>query len=243
MSRLKWHLDRSFDCGLDRGVLFETPEPGISWSGLTSVQETPSDESTSQRYLLGNKRIDKKRPIDFGLSVAAYTYPDILDGKIKEYAGFCYRVQKSGRDQIHLVYNTTFNPDESVYSTLTSDTEAINFSWEVTTRPRKIKGYAPSSHLIIDIADEIGDLLREEVFNLLYGTDDTDPQLPDPNDLVDLFDASQYGKTFLVIDHGDGLWTAIGPSDMIEMTSATSFEIDSPTAIFGGEYWYTVESF
>jgi len=213
------------------------------WNGLVSAQENRTNSGTKPLYQEGEKRFDRAYLDDFGLTLETYTYPEILDLEVKEYAGLSYRTSHGDRDRIHLVYNVTFTPDDFKHSSLTGDAEAETFTWVVDARPIELDGYAPSSHLIIEISNEIPSILVDYIIETLYGTDESDPRLPTPKELIEIFKEAQFGSTLLIIDHNNGLWTAIGPDEVVKMVGPTQFIIDAPTAIMRGPDWYTVSSY
>lgn len=67
----------------------------------------------------------------------------------------------------------------------------------------------------------------------------SDARMPTAAEMVELFVRN---ATFIVIDHGDGSWTATGDSDIVYMTDETSFEINWPLAIFSATDTYSIRS-
>ena len=66
---------------------------------------------------------------------------------------------------------------------------------------------------------------------------------PYPDELIPLFQEAENAHTLLVIDHGDGSWTAIGSDDVVALGSnPTEFTIASPSAIFLDSESYTLST-
>lgn len=164
MTTLTWDEtgERTYETGVDRGVLFQIDEAGeyvdgVAWNGLTTVTESPSGAEYSPQYadnILYLNLISVER---FGCTIEAFTYPPEFeqnDGSASPTSGvtigqqnrkpfgFCYRTLK-GNDtegnehgyKLHLVYGATASPSEKAYATVNDSPEAITFSWEVTTIP------------------------------------------------------------------------------------------------------------
>ncbi len=79
----------------------------------------------------------------------------------------------------------------------------------------------------------------QAIEDLLYGSASTAPRLPDPQEILDLFEE---GAILKIIDHGDGTWTAIGPDDVVYMTDPDTFEINWPSVVYLDEDTYQVSS-
>ena len=79
--------------------------------------------------------------------------------------------------------------------------------------------------------------------NSLYGSLSEQPKLLYPKDIVAIaLELASSTPILIIISDGDGLWTAIGPDKIITMTSDTSFEIDSSSAVFINSDSYTLSS-
>ena len=102
--------------------------------------------------------------------------------------------------KLHLVYGATVSPSQRAYATINDSPEAITFSWEFTTTPVEIPStvgdFKPTAIITIDTTELTGgkdNPALVELEELLYGTDAgdgvtaTDPSLPDPEDVYDLF--------------------------------------------------------
>ena len=66
--------------------------------------------------------------------------------------------------------------------------------------------------------------------DLLYGTPTTNPSLPSISDIAEIFG---YLGALIIVDHGDGSWSAIDESDTyITMIDDTTFQIDDADATY-----------
>jgi len=218
MALLVWDKvgERFYETGVDKGVLYVQDTTGaygkgVAWSGLSSVQESPSGAESTAIYADNIKYLDLISKEDFGATIEAYTYPEefeICDGSASPVSGltigqqsrrafgFCYRT-KIGNDvanddygyKIHIVYNCKAAPSSKSYQTINDSPEAITFSWEINTTPVNITGYKPTSYLTIDSTkftteDQKAKLTALE--NKLYGTAESDAELPTPDEVVAL---------------------------------------------------------
>lgn len=180
---------------------------GVAWNGLTAVTESPSGAEETPLYADDIKYLSLRSAEEFGATVEAYTYPDEFaecDGSAsiatgvtigqqpRKLFGLCYRTVL-GNDteldehgyKLHLIYGATASPSEKAYQTINDSPEAITFSWELTTTPVSVTGFKPTASLTIDstkVAAEKMTLLE----NALYGTENADPYLPLPDEIVTL---------------------------------------------------------
>lgn len=262
MTRLSWSTagQRFYEAGVDQGVLYLEGQPGVSWLGLTSVDENPSGGEPKSYYIDGVKYLNVSSTEEYGATINAYTYPDqfsecdgtsrvrnglYLTQQRRKSFGFSYRT-KVGNDlsgvdkgyKIHIVYNALASPSQKTNKTIGDSPEPTEFSWEVTTKPPAISGYRRTSHVVID-SREADPLTISAVEDILYGTESTLPRLPSFDELIHVFDSI---TTMTVVDHGDGSFTVTAPDSAIKMLDETLFEITWPTAIFIDENSYTISS-
>jgi len=248
MATLVWDKtgERIYQTGVDRGVLYLHDGTTVAWNGLTSVEDTDVSTLTSY-YLDGVKYLDSLAPGDFTGKLKAFTYPEEFDqvnGIANVSPGLAYYDQPAksfdlsyrtriGNDldgvehgyKIHLLYNLIANPDTYVFASLTAGSnQPIEFSWALTGTPPKLEKFRPTVHISIDSIDTPPDLLQS-LEDILYGTADSDPHLPTIDEIAELFG---YLGSLIIVDHGDGTWSAIDESDTyITMTDPTTFRIDN----------------
>lgn len=197
---------RRFEGGCDRGVLYLQDDTVVPWNGLTSVSDDSTDTTIEEYFLDGVKYLNRRIVGDYAGTLKALTYPDEFieyDG-ILEYDqgifvtgqpvgktfGLSYRTKigndTSGNDygyKLHILYNLTAKPDTRTYATETSSVSAQEFSWTLAGVVVPVLGFRPMVHLIIDSTKVIDGAMG--VFEgMLYGTDISDPFLPQAADLV-----------------------------------------------------------
>lgn len=164
MTKITWDNtgERTYETGVDHGVLYERDEAGeystgVAWNGLTTVTESPAGAEATPTYADNIKYLNLVSVETFGATIEAYTYPpefEKYDGnatptpgvsigqQTRKPFGFCYRTRK-GNDveatdfgyKLHMVYGALAAPSEKAYATISDSPEAITFSWEVTTNP------------------------------------------------------------------------------------------------------------
>ena len=257
MNRLKWGEDtkRSYEFGVDRGVLYPDNDAGVVWNGLVSMVEAPSESEEVQCYLDGIKYYDRRSLGSFSATLEAFTYPDefsIHDGLVsnmitrqqRKSFGLCYRTKignaadSNAGYKIHLVYNALASPTERAYSSIGESEEASLFSWGISTNPVLIPGASVSSHLIVDTTTAY-DSTVTALEDILYGTEEIAPTLPSPNAVLDLFESN---SILTVTDNGDGTFTVTGPDEAIQMLDPTTFQISWESAVMIDETSYRISS-
>lgn len=214
MAVLVWDAtgERKFELGVDHGVLYPqkadgTYDNGVVWNGLTSVTNSPEGAEPTDLWADNIKYATLRSAETFGATIEAYTYPAefaACDGsatlatgvyigqQARKAFGFSYRT-KVGSDvdpegskyKIHIIYNATASPSERAYETVNDSPEAITMSWEIKTTPVNVTGHKPTSEVVID-CDALASGKLELIEAKLYGTQNTEPQLPSPDELLTL---------------------------------------------------------
>lgn len=210
MTQLTWNAvgERTFETGVDRGVLYVKGMEGVAWNGLISVSESSSGGEITPYHIDGIKYLDHVANEEFEATIEAYTYPEEFaqcDGTVpvgnglfatkqrKKSFGLSYRT-KVGNDvysvdhayKIHLVYGATASPSELVSNTISDEIEPLNFTWDIVTKPPDFTGYKPTSHFVIDSRETPSELLKD-IERILYGSDDSAPRLPSAMELLFIF--------------------------------------------------------
>lgn len=199
MTQLTWQDlgDRKFEVGLDRGVLFLEDGSGIPWNGLVSVSEKTSI-TVKPLYFDGQKFNDNVVLGDYAATLSAFTYPDefleyegildagngisIYDQPLKRF-GLSYRT-KLGNDvdgidagyKIHVIYNLIAIPSAQDFNTISDDTSATLFTWDISAVPVDVAGYAPTAHFVLDTTLSPAGLISSAE-GWLYGSSSVDSQL------------------------------------------------------------------
>lgn len=211
MSKLVWDKtgERFYETGVKNGVLYPqgpggTYPKGVAWNGLISVTESPSGAEATPLYADDIKYLNLMSAEEFGGTIEAYTYPDEFaqcDGSAEIAPGVMIGQQKRkvfglsyktalGNDvdftdygyKLHLIYGALAAPSEKGYSTINDSPEAITFSWEITTTPVSVTGFKPTASITID-STKVNATKLEALENILYGTENTDPYLPLPDEI------------------------------------------------------------
>jgi hypothetical protein len=198
------------------------------------------------------KYLETVAPGDFSGRLRAVTYPDEFDsvnGVGSPAPGLSYHDQpvksfslsyrtRVGNDvdgldhgyKIHLLYNLVAMPENMVFATVADPSMPIEFAWTLNGVPPTIRrSFRPTVHISID-STEVDPETLAAIENVLYGTDTTAPRLPGIDELTDLF---QSLGVLIIVDNGDGTWTAIDVgNDYITMLDPSTFQIDHADAIF-----------
>lgn len=230
--RLKWgELPPIYDRGVDRGVLYldDTAHP---WNGLVTVEERDSGEIDTEHYFDGNRIHISQQTGDFEATISAYTYPEAFaeyngysDRETYKRFGFSYRTEYGESHKIHLVYNVLVRDDNRTWVTDSDSPQPSMFSWDIYGSAIPVPGASPSSRLMLEAPRDETVLTKLE--DILYGTETTEPRLPDPAEIVDLYEAATILK---ITYNGDGTYTASGPDNMVQLLADGRFVIDSPSA-------------
>lgn len=206
--------EKKYESGVSKGVLYkkndENPAKwvGVAWNGLTSITESPDGAEKTDLYADNIKYASMRSAETFGGTIEAYTYPvefESCDGsaslgsgitigqQARDAFGLCYRTEQ-GDDtnpnagyKLHLVYNCTCSPSEKAYETINDSPDAITFSWEFDSTPVSVTGHKATSLLVIDSLAFNTEPLKAkltEIENMLYGTENTEPYLPSPDEIA-----------------------------------------------------------
>lgn len=261
MTALVWDQagEREYQSGISHGVLYLHDGTVAVWNGLTGVEES-TDSELKSFHLDGVKYLENLIPGDFQGKLTAFTYPDEFDsvtGIASLNPGFAYYDQPSksfnlsyrtkvGDDldpdrayKIHILYNVVANPDTRAFKTLEDKAEAIEFSWTLTGTPPKLEGLRPTIHISIDSEETPPDVLKI-LEDKLYGTDMSNASLPSIDEIAQYFG---YLGALIIVDHGDGTWSAIDESDtFVSMLDETTFQIDNAEATYLDVNTYEISS-
>lgn len=234
-------------------------QAGVPWVGLSSVDETPSGGEAKAYYIDGVKYLNVSSAEEFEATINAFTYPPefaqcdgtaqvrtglFLTHQRKKQFGFSYRTGVGNETKgeygykIHLVYNALAAPTQKTFSTNSNSTEPTTFGWSITTRPPAMAGYKRTAHIIIDSRDT-DVVVMNAVEAVLYGDELNSPRLPSLTELSDLYDEL---FDLVVVDNGDGTYTATGPSSVIQVINDEVWQITSPAAVNIDDTTFTLTS-
>lgn len=211
MTTLTWNKvgERTYESGVDRGVLFVPGQPAVVWNGLISVAETPYARETKAYYMDGIKYLDYHVVGEFSGKLKAFTFPDevnVLVGNMEYVPGVFFHDQPpkpfglsyrtgvgndlEGSDygyKIHLLYNVMAEPSDVQHDSFAQIVTPNNFEWTLTTTPPNVYEMKPTSHISIH-SSSVDPLVLQAIEDLIYGTASSAPQLPTFSDLVTLID-------------------------------------------------------
>lgn len=236
MSRLTWGATgkRYYETGVDRGVLYIGGQPGVPWTGLTSVSESPTGGEARPYYLDGVKYLNLSSGEEFEATIDAFSSPpefgpcdgtaSIQNGLFvtqqpRKSFGLSYRTM-IGNDvdgsehayKIHLVYNAIAAPSDRTNNAIGESAEPMSLSWSITTLPPILTGFKPTAHFVIDSRSTPTEVLLE-VEDILYGSGVADSSLPSAQELVDIFNRPYNDPQFTTLPVDSG-----SPSDVYSDT-------------------------
>jgi hypothetical protein len=209
MARLHWHQvgEKTYEAGVDRGVLYIDSDVGIPWNGLVSVNEQMSDAQITEFYYDGVKYLNTVSNAEYKASIMALSYPpqfDLCQGYVSPYPGLIltnqYRTPFGlsyrtliGSDilglgdayKIHLVYNATATPSSLGHTSVGDVVVPSQMQWDVSAVPPMNQGRTPTAHLVIDSRDISASTLAD-LEGLLYGNSEQDSSLPEQSVLAEL---------------------------------------------------------
>ena len=213
VTRLSWGAvgERYFETGVDRGALYVDGAEGVPWNGLVSVSESPTGGETTPFYLDGVKINRRFSSEEFEATLEAYTYPDefgVCDGtqavanglfatqQRRKSFGLSYR-SRVGNDidgsdhgyKIHLVYKASAAPSPRNNATMGDTVQPFNFSWKITARPPKVRGFRRTAHFVIDSRETPKSVLAK-IEDVLYGTETEPARLPSVPELIYIFESA-----------------------------------------------------
>lgn len=256
MAEITWDQtgERYFETGVDRGVLYSPRHPvtigdttypkGFAWNGLVSVDIKQENKTVNPIYYDGVKTLDLINPGEFSATLKAFTYPDefigydgflefeegiSVDSQNRDTFSLSYRT-KVGSDvdtelgyKIHVIYNITAVADDTSTKTTDSNISPILFSWDINSVPI-FTGRRPASHIVIDSTKIDGDIFAQ-IESVLYGSELNDARLPSIAELLSY-------NGIIIVNQGNGEWTAYGPDEMVYLSDPDTFEIDSDKAVY-----------
>lgn len=205
MAKLVWDKpeDRTYEAGLDRGVLQVENEEVVSWDGLVSVTDDFKGGDLTPLYQDGFRAYNFFARKEFAANITSLGYPDVfsqcegvtgelglfIDQQPPKTFNFSYRTgirfDTSNRVEykLHLVYNCSVLPNSKTYKTISRDSELLEYSWDVETVPVwDISEASPSSHFFIS-SIQAPPLALSKIEDILYGTETTDPRFLAPSEI------------------------------------------------------------
>lgn len=235
--RLEWGSGPPmYDRGVDQGVLY-LGGTGVPWNGLVSVEEKEVG-SLADHYFDGARVHISQEIGDFEAAVSAYTYPEAFneyngfsERELYPRFGFSYRTQHGDHGyKIHLVYKVLVQDTDRSWRSLRDGVDLSLFNWDILAAGERVEGSSPSGHLVIESPRDPSVL--SEIEDILYGTDVTEPRMPDPAEVIELYESvTMMRVTYL----GSGRYEVSGPDDMVQLNGDGSFTLNAPTVYQKGD--------
>lgn len=240
--------DRTYETGLDRGVLYLQDGSAVPWNGLTEVNEKNTGESVPVYY--DGRKINNLVSLgDFEASLKAVTYPDEFVelegmGRLRngawlgeqrpELFNLSYRTRignalsDDAGYKIHIIYNAVASPSDKTRASTSENPNLSQFEWLIQTIPEDLDGFRPTSHFVIDSRD-FDPWLLEDIEKKLYGGPFVEPSLPPLPELVEYI----YGwYRWKVTDLGDGTYKLESGRGDALVFSGTNLEIFQALGIY-----------
>lgn len=188
---------------------------GYAWNGITSISEDPDGADAQELWADNIKYAVLRGAENHKGSIKAYTYPDefmecdgtkaIIAGvyvgqQTRKSFGVSYITSVGSdtetdlpREKLHLVYGMTVSPSSREYQTINDNPDAIEFSWDYETIPQEFgdASMKPSAIITIDSSlfaeGSAAMTAYKSLLDKLYGTADTEPELPSASDVIAMF--------------------------------------------------------
>lgn len=229
---------------------------GVPWNGLTGVTESPEGAEATDLWADNIKYASMRSAETFGGTIEAYTFPEEFsecDGSYTVVSGvyvgqqkrtpfgFTYRTEvgndvSSDTDtsyKLHIIFNATASPSQRAYETINDSPNAITLSWEFQTTPVNVSGLKPTSLITIDTTklSGDGDLAKLALLeDTLYGTANTEPSLPTPDEIMAIFGGSAAAVTLTALSISSATLTPTFNSATTVYTTTVSSSSSTITA-------------
>ena len=217
MSKLVWDqtTEKLYETGIEQVALYKQVAgaypKGVAWNGITALNLSPSGAEPTPLYANNRKYITLMSVEELGGTIEAYTYPEEweeCDGSAEAAPGVYIGQQARatfglvgktliGNDtdgtthgyKLHLIYGCLASPAEESHATVNDSPEAVTFSWEFSTTPVEVAGYAATSYLCID-STKVDAAKLAELEAKLYGSESEEAQLPLPGEVLSMLKES-----------------------------------------------------
>lgn len=262
------NTEKTYETGVDRGVLYLTDGTAVPWNGITSVVEDLSSKTRSPYYLDGVKYLDTQQVGEYNGTLNAYTYPDevyrleglteitqgyFVENQRRETFSLSYRTKigngvnetGNGHYKLHLLYNLNAVPSNKTFNSTTNIGTPSTFAWDLTGIPVAVPYGTPTNHIILD-SRKIDSLTLGYIEAWLYyggttpsGASYAFPFIPSPEDLYTFINGSLQ-PSLTITDNGNGSFTAEGQA--VVMVDSTTYTIESNTVTAIDANSYTISS-
>lgn len=215
MAKIEWDKtgERKYQLGVSNVALYKQDKgaypKGVAWNGITAIKESPDGADATDLWADNIKYGSIRAGEKYNFTPEAYFYPPEFgecDGSAEVAPGVTISQQKRkpfgltwqtliGSDEddelgftLHLVWGATASPSERSHESYNDSPDAETFSWDCDTTPVKVTGYKPTAHMELD-STKVPKAKMEKLLNILYGTANTTPYLPLPDEVIKLMTA------------------------------------------------------
>lgn len=255
MTRIAWEeVEKVYEEGVDRGVLYPHNAPAVPWVGLTNATERPAKDVLVSRYYEGVKYDIVSRPGERTTALSAYTYPDEFDHLTRlttrdpygiaygeQPAGFfsmSYRTMyNDGSYKITVLFNQKATPNDMAYNTIGEQAAPTLFTWDLQGVPIEFSSTIRTSFVVFD-SKRVDEAAMKELETYLYGDETHDPSIVGLINLIKVA-AERHGKWIIDINQ-NGEFTLRGPDQLLttshDKLEFTAKDIDAAVDTTNGLY-------
>lgn len=202
MTALIWDqaLERQYEIGVDRGVIYASNSRVTVWNGLVSVTESEVDVSEVTHHYDGVKYVNLRFGGFYRAQVTAYSIPYLvssvfgdkehspgflLANQMREQFNFCYRTMVGTTDyKLHLIYNAIATPKSKSYQSISDSPTATELEFQIdAVPPAATTNVKPTAHIIVD-SKKTSSAVLVALENILYGTASLAPRFPTQSELI-----------------------------------------------------------
>lgn len=211
--------------GVDRGFIFFESTTGIPWRGIQDIDVSEDGASIESYYVDGKKIGQRYYKGQFRASITSLDDPSVHMSDKDVVYGFSYRetylIGNVEHYRLHIVHDVTIRFIDSIRETINpTDPDATTYAWEIDSLDTDLRDDVFGSHLILD-SSQIYPWTIRDIETIMY----KEGRLPSVDEMIEIFGL----MNLLIIDHGDGTWTAVGHESMMNMIDLTEFQIVSST--------------
>jgi hypothetical protein len=210
MAQIQWGVPRTrtVETGVDQGVVYvEGASSGVPWRGLTRVERSNPEADLEPVYFEGymTNLMRLNSPTTFQLetlSVPKEFMPCLgkvalapgfyADNQPLKSFGFSYRTLVANDTEglafgykIHIIFQAYASERAVVRQTLAQNPTVVTRTYEIKTIPILIEGYKPISYISVS-SESVSPQGLNELEDVLYGTDSTEPTLPTVAEIVEI---------------------------------------------------------
>lgn len=210
MPQIQWGVPqfRTAETGVDRGVLYvEETDSGVAWTGLKRVERARPEEDLEPIFYDGNlvnlmrtnspttfrlETISTPREFMPCLGKVALSPGFYADNQPLKHFGLSYRTLVANNVKglsyaykIHIIFQAYASESPVVRRTVSARPEVTQKSYNIQTVPLVSDTYRPISYVSVS-SESISPQSLQELEDLLYGTNSTNPRLPTISEIIDI---------------------------------------------------------